>query len=96
MSLARPAGRTDRIDIAAALRSGANVAGFVRDLAQAHGVSSADSTLDTFARAASRLSDAEVQTDETEDLLVALVRAGIITSTDSMALQAAHLRQTAE
>lgn len=95
MSLAQPADRTDHLDIAAALRSGANVAALVRDLAHAHSVSSAASPVDMFAGAVSRLADADVQTDETEDLLVALTRAGVISSTDSMALHATHLRQTA-
>jgi len=95
MSLIYAADRIDHLDIAAALRRGVNVAALVRDLAHAHGVSSAANSLDAFAGAVSRLSDADVRPDETEDLLVALARAGIISSADSMALQAAHLRQTA-
>ena len=94
MSLTRAADHIDHLDIAAALRSGANVAALVCDLARIHGVSFTASPLDAFAGAVSRLSDAEVRPDETEDLLVTLARAGIITSGDSMALQAAHLRQT--
>jgi hypothetical protein len=74
--------------------SGANVAALVRDLTRAQGVSFTASPLGAFAGAVSRLSDAEVRPDEIEDLLVAFARAGIITSADSMALQAAHLRQT--
>ncbi|HUB48228.1 MAG TPA: hypothetical protein VMB73_24890 [Acetobacteraceae bacterium] len=95
MSPTRVADHIDHLDIAAALRSGANIAVLVRDLACAHGVSFIASLLDAFAGAVSRLSDAEVRPDETEDLLVALARAGIITGADSLALQVAHLRQTA-
>ena len=94
MSLTRAADHIDDLDIAAALRSGANVAALVRDLTRAQGVSFTASPLGAFAGAVSRLSDAEVRPDEIEDLLVAFARAGIITSADSMALQAAHLRQT--
>jgi phosphoglycolate phosphatase-like HAD superfamily hydrolase len=43
--------------------------------AHAHGVSFTASPLDAFTAAASRLSDAEVRPDETEDLLVALAPA---------------------
>jgi hypothetical protein len=95
ISLARPADRTDHIDITAALRSGSNIAVLVHDLAHAHGVSFTDSRVDALASAVSRLSDAEVQSDMTEDLLVALARADIISSADSLTLQAMHLRQTA-
>ena len=95
MSLAHVADHIDHLDIAAALRSGANVAALVRDLARANGISFTAGPLDVFAGAVSRLSGAEVRPDETENLLVALARAGIITSAASMALQAGHLRRTA-
>lgn len=67
MSLARPADRIDHIDIAVALQSSDNVAASVRLAAHAHGAASTDSPVGVFARFASRLSNAEVQTDETED-----------------------------
>ena len=46
------------------------------------------------AAAASRLSDAEVQPDETADLLLAIYRAGVISNDENIALYNAHLRQT--
>jgi hypothetical protein len=95
MRLTQPADRIDHAEIAAALRSGANVAALVRELARAHNVSFHASPDDAFAAAVSRLSDAEVQPDDTEDLLVALTRARIISNADSVALHALHLDQTA-
>jgi len=95
VSLAHPADRAHHIDIATGLRDGADVTALVQEMARAHRISFADGPLDAFARTASRLSDAKGWTQTTEDLLVALARAGVITSAESMVLQAAHLRQTA-
>lgn len=47
---------------------------------------------DTFARAVSRLSDAEVTLDSVEESLIALRRAGAITSFQRGRLQARYLR----
>lgn len=97
MTLARnlPPTSPVRPDIASAISSGVNIASFTRDLAQRHGVAFAVNELDLFAAAASRLSDAEVEPDQTADLLVALYRAGAISNRDNMALYDAHLRQKA-
>ena len=51
MSLTRAADHIDDLDIAAALRSGANVAALVRDLTRAQGVSFTASPLGAFAGA---------------------------------------------
>jgi hypothetical protein len=84
-----------RPDIASAITRGINIAVFTRELAQLHGITFVDNEIDHFAAAASRLSDAEVEPDETADLLVALYRAGAISNRDNMALYDAHLRQKA-
>lgn len=95
MSFARTTAPIPSPDLDAARSGRISVAAFAQQLARAHEIRPAEAVLDTFADAASRLSDAEVCPDATEDLLVALARAGIISTADSMALQAAHLRQTA-
>lgn len=69
---------------------------WIRDTAHRHGVSYTDSPLDCFAAAVSRLSDADVQLDQTEELLLALTRAGIVSGTQSFRLHAAYLRQRRE
>jgi len=98
MSLARSLPRTSSVRpaVASAINDGTNIAGFARDLAARHGVAFADSALDRFAAAASRLSDAEVQPDATEDLLVALARAGVISTREGLVLHDAYLRQKDE
>ncbi|GLR66921.1 hypothetical protein GCM10010909_16010 [Acidocella aquatica] len=88
------AASTLRHDITTAIDTGVNVAAFIRDLAGRHGVNFVESDLDRFAAAASRLSDAEVQPDETADLLLAIYRAGVISNDENIALYNAHLRQT--
>lgn len=95
MSLAHTTAEISQADLDAARSGRISVSIFARQLAHAHKIEAATGHLDTFAAAASRLADAEVCPDATEDLLVALVRAGVISSADSMALQAAHLHQTA-
>lgn len=67
---------------------------WIRDQARRHGVTFAETPVDTFAAGVSRLSDAGVQLDETEQLLLALERAGIVSGTQSFALHAAYLRQS--
>lgn len=66
---------------------------WIRATAHQHGVSYAESPLDRFAAAVSRLSDADVQFDQTEELLLALARAGIVSNMQSFVLHAAYLRQ---
>jgi hypothetical protein len=83
------------IDIDAVLHSGGNIATFVNELAARYGVTFIANDLDIFAAAVSRLSDAEVQPDATEDLLIVLQRAGIISSSEGMVLHHAHIRQLA-
>ncbi|OYV24660.1 MAG: hypothetical protein B7W99_01190 [Rhodospirillales bacterium 20-58-10] len=78
------------------MNDGTNIAAFARDLAARHGVTFADNALDRFATAVSRLSDAEVQPVATEDLLVALARAGVISTHDGLVLHDAYLRQKDE
>lgn len=67
---------------------------WVRDTARRHGVTFAETPVDAFAAAVSRLSDAGVQLDQTEQLLLALARAGIVTDAQRFALHAAYLRQS--
>ena len=80
-------------DLARALQGQLPVVAFVQRLADQHCVSGDPSALDGFAFHVSRLSDAEVHPDRTEDLLIALVREGVLTPQQSMRLQAEHLRQ---
>jgi hypothetical protein len=72
-----------------------DVAAFVSELAARQGVAFIANELDRFAAAVSRLADAEVQPDETADMLVALYRAGVLSSAESMALYSTHLKQIA-
>jgi len=67
---------------------------WIHDAARRYGVTFAEAPVDTFANAVSRLSDADVQLDETEQLLLALARAGVVSGTQSFALHAAYLRQS--
>jgi hypothetical protein len=84
-----------RPDIATAIDTAIDIAAFTRELAARYSVNFVESDLDRFTAAASRLSDAEVDPDETEDLLVELARTGVISPSEGMALHAAHLRQMA-
>jgi len=72
-----------------------SAAEIVRDLAKVHGVRYERSALDEFRHAIATLSDAEVDLDEIEQLIVALMRAKVISAEDGMALSAAHIRQKA-
>ncbi len=56
----------------------AGLAKFVADLARKHGVKPAQNSNDALADVITRLSDDVVITDDTEDLIVALKRAGVI------------------
>lgn len=68
---------------------------FADAIAKRHGISAANAPIDAFAAAVSRLSDAEVHPDVTQDLLTALGRAGILAGHDVTMLLAAHLRRHA-
>lgn len=79
--------------LADAIDGRTNVAAWIRITAQQAGVTAEPQPIDTFANAVSRLSDAGVQLDNTEQLLLALDRAGIVTGTNAVRLHAAYLRQ---
>ena len=54
------------------------IAPYIANLAHEHGVSYVRTSNDALAEVFTRLADDDVQTDENEDLLVALYRAGVI------------------
>jgi hypothetical protein len=65
----------------------------IRHLASQHGITHQHSKLDELGEAFSRLSDNEVELDETEWLLVELDRANILTGLENTRLHAQYLRQ---
>lgn len=71
-----------------------SVASWIRDAARKHGVTYAESPIDHFAAAVSRLSDAGVHLDPIEELLLTLARANVISDTQRFALHATYLRQS--
>jgi hypothetical protein len=68
------------------------IAKWVRSTASERGISFRRMPADRFARAASRLSDAEADLDQVEELLVALRRAGVISTFQRGLLQVHYLR----
>lgn len=70
-----------------------NVGGYITGLAKLHGVSYVKTPSDELAEVITRLSDDEVKMDETELLLFALQRSGVITTRDAIALQLSYLRE---
>jgi hypothetical protein len=73
-----------------------NVAEYVRSLAQANGVTFVRTAADEFAEVANRLvGDDLPPPNETQDLLVALYRAGLITDKESNDLLIKHVQQRA-
>lgn len=72
-----------------------NVAVAIMTLARAHGITDEAAVIDGFANAVSRLSDADVELDHVERLLLALARAGIVDDRERFALHAAYLHQKA-
>ena len=76
------------------IETGGNVASFARSMAVKHGLVYVENDLDRFALDAARLADAQVQPDQTADILVTLYRAGVISNRENMALYDLHLRQT--
>lgn len=70
-----------------------SAAGWIRAAAREHAIAFAPGPIDTFTDAVSRLSDAPVQPDATEQTLLALARAGIVTDAQRFALHVAYLRQ---
>ncbi len=79
--------------LADALDGRTDITAWIRATAQQAGVTAAVQRIDVFANAISRLSDAGVQLDGIEQLLLALDRAGIVTGRDAVRLHAAYLRQ---
>jgi hypothetical protein len=65
----------------------------IHQLASQHGISHHHSPLDELGEAFSRLSDNEVELDETEWLLVELDRTNILTGLENTQLHAQYLRQ---
>ena len=90
-SVTRRSANLASLDDATAGRTSA--AGWIRAAAREHAVAFVPGAVDTFTDAVSRLSDAPVQLDATEQALLALARAGIVTDAQRFALHAAYLRQ---
>lgn len=65
----------------------------IRDLAKRHGITAQRIRLDDLADTFARLSDAEVETDEVEQLVVNLARANIISGTKALDLLGEYLEQ---
>jgi hypothetical protein len=71
--------------------SKAEIANRIRMLAREHGVAFEGTPLDRWAGQITRLAGDAVDLDPIEDLLTALVRAGVMTSRDATILQGAYL-----
>jgi hypothetical protein len=84
---------TQPIDLEHAIHGAGGVAAWTRATAEHHGLVAQTEPVDTFADAVSRLSDAEVDLDPTERLLLAIERAGIVDGRQGVLLHAAYLRQ---
>ncbi|MBS1815258.1 MAG: hypothetical protein JSS87_10320 [Acidobacteria bacterium] len=69
------------------------IAAWVRSAAGQRHIMYTPSILRKFAEAASRLSDADVELDEIEHLLIALRRAHVLTQRQRTMLQAAYLQR---
>ena len=94
---ARPT--TGAVSAALATRAallGGDIAPVVQRIAREHNVVFKRAPIDDLTDAASRLAGSEVAFDDTEQLLVALGRAGVLNGRDSVMLHAAHLRQKAD
>jgi hypothetical protein len=68
----------------------------IQQLAHQHGIIHQHSQLDEWGDKISQLSDAEVQLDETQWLLVELNRAGILTGKENMLLHNQYLQERKE
>lgn len=68
---------------------------YVRQLAKREGIVFAPTFADIWAKAVTRLSGDEVKSDKTDDLLVALTRAGKLSTRDMTRLVIAHHRNLA-
>jgi hypothetical protein len=69
------------------------VAEYVAELARKHGVQYVRTADDALAEVITRLADDEIETDETEDLIVALSRAHVIDGEDRVALLYYYLNE---
>jgi hypothetical protein len=70
-----------------------NAAAAIRALAERHNVVYRPTTTDAWAQQVTRLAGDDVEFDETEWLLIALQRAGHISRSDALLLQADYLTQ---
>jgi|HubBroStandDraft_1064217.scaffolds.fasta_scaffold1272124_2 hypothetical protein len=66
----------------------------IRALAERHRVTYKPASTDGLAHHITRLAGDDVVFDETEQLLIALQRAGVLSRTEAVLLQADYLRQT--
>jgi hypothetical protein len=64
----------------------------IRELAAAHGVAYTQTAFDRLAHDHARLSDNDLTLDETENLITALERAGVITDDEGWKLHGLYLR----
>lgn len=72
------------------------LAEYITELALLHGVVYVKTPTDELAKVYTRLSDDEVEQDDVSDLLMALLRAGVINKDDWMELLHRHLREKFE
>lgn len=70
-----------------------DVGAYIVSLAKLHGVPYIKTAYDDLADMITKLSDDDVELDETELLLIALERAGIIASEDVIPLHISYLRE---
>jgi len=68
----------------------------IHDLAKEYSVSYATHPLDDFAAAITHMCGDDIEMDDTELLLVALVRAGVVAKKDVSGLYSKYLREKAE
>jgi hypothetical protein len=81
------------LDLEHAIHGAGGVAAWARATAERYSIRAQTEPVDTFADAISRLSDAEVDLDPTERLLLAIERAGIVDGRQGVLLHIAYLRQ---
>jgi hypothetical protein len=84
---------TQPIGLEHAIHGAGGVAAWARATAERHSIVAQTEPLDTYADAISRLSDAEMDLDTIERLLLAIERAGIVDRRQGVLLHAAYLRQ---
>ena len=68
---------------------------YVRQLAKREGIAFAPTFADVWAKAVTQLAGDEIQSDQVDDLLVALMRAGKLSPRDMTKLVVAHHRDLA-